>query len=71
MNSQIIRNMNLVRGVKGLKIATYLGTDNLINDAVEYAVGKGYANKGEYVVCLMAQNEDSPDNANLLKITQI
>ena len=48
MNSQVIRNMNLTRGLKGLKIATYVGTENLINDAISHAVEKGFAKKGQY-----------------------
>lgn len=71
MNAQVIRNMNLTRGVKGMKIATYIGTENLISDAVHYAVEKGFAHSGDNVVCLLSQNENQPDNVNLLKITTI
>ena len=71
MNAQVIRNMNLTRGVKGMKIATYVGTENLINEAISHSVEAGYAKKGDNVVCLMSHNEDQPDNVNLLKITQI
>ena len=71
MNAQVIRNMNLTRGVKGLKIATYIGTENLINDAIAHAVEAGHAKKGDNVVCLMSHDEDSPDSVNLLKITTI
>ncbi len=71
MNAQVIRNMNLTRGIKGLKIATYVGSENLITEALTHAVEAGYAKKGDNVICLMSHNEDSPDNANLLKITQV
>ncbi len=71
MNSQVIRNMNLTRGLKGLKIATYVGTENLINDAISHAIEKGYAKKGDNVVCMFSQNESQPDSVNLLKIATI
>ncbi len=71
MNAQVIRNMNLTRGVIGMKIATYVGTENLINEAIFHAVEAGYAKQGDNVVCLLSQNEDQPDNVNLLKITTI
>lgn len=71
MNSQVIRNMNLTRGLRGLKIATYVGTDNLITDAISHAVEKGFAKKGDNVVCLFSHNESQPDSASILKITTI
>lgn len=54
-----------------MKIATYVGTENLINEAIAHAVEAGYAKKGDNVVCLLSHNEDQPDNVNLLKITNI
>jgi len=63
--------MNLTRGVKGMKISTYMGTENLINEAIAHAVEANYAQKGDNVVCLLSHNEEQPDNVNLLKITTI
>jgi len=63
--------MNLTRGLRGMKIATYVGTENLITDAISHAVEKGFAKKGDNIVCLFSQNESQPDSANLLKITTI
>ena len=54
-----------------MKISTHLGTDNLIHDAIDYAVKRNYAQKGDKVVCLLGQNEETPENINLLKITTI
>ena len=71
MNAQVIRNMNLSRGLKGMKIATYVGTDNLISDAIQYAVEKELAKKGDNVVVLLSERENEPDCANLMKITTI
>jgi pyruvate kinase len=71
MNAQVIRNMNLTRGLKGMKIATYVGTENLINDAIQHAVEKGFAKKGDNVICMVSENENEPDCANLMKITTI
>ena len=63
--------MNLSRGVQALKISTHLGTDNLIHDAIDYAVKRNYAQKGDKVVCLLGQNVETPENINLLKIKTI
>jgi pyruvate kinase len=71
VNSNVIRNMNLTRGLIGLKIATYVENEILINDAISHGVEMGYAKKGDNVVCLLSHNENDPDYANLLKITTI
>ena len=54
-----------------MKIATYVGTENLIADAIQYAVEKELAKKGDNVVVLLSQNENQPDSASLMKITTI
>jgi len=71
MSASVIRQMNITRGIKTLKIPSFLGTDNLINDAMKYAVESGYCSKGDNVVCLMGQNEETPEYVNILKITTI
>lgn len=70
MDGQTIRQMNVSRGVISLKIPSYLGTDNLINDAVSFAKSEGYIKEGENLVCILAQNEESPDYSNIMKVTQ-
>lgn len=71
MNASVIRQMNVTRGVITLKIPSFLGTENLLNDAMKYALESGYAKKGDSVVCLSGQNEETPENVNILKIATI
>ena len=71
MNASIIRQMNITRGVITLKIPSYLGTENLLNDAMKYAAESGFAKKGDNVVCICGQNEETPENVNILKISTI
>lgn len=71
MSASVIRQLNLTRGVVCLKIPSFLGTENLINDALKYAVEADYCKKGDNVVCLLGQNEDTPDSTNIVKIQTI
>lgn len=71
MSASVIRQLNCSRGVITLKIPSFLGTDNLINNAIKYAQESGYINKGDKIVCLMSMNENTPDNLNSMKITTV
>lgn len=71
MNSSVIRQLNTSRGVITLKIPSHIGSEHLLNDAIAFAEKEGFLQKGDKVVCLMGQNEDSPDQCNLIKVTQI
>jgi len=71
MSSDVIRNLCLTRGVSGLKIPSFIGNDNLINDAIKFARDAGQCHKGDNIVCIMGQNEETPEIVNLLKITAV
>jgi pyruvate kinase len=71
MSASVIRQLNISRGVICLKIPSYLGSDNLVNDAMKYALEAGYCKKGDNVVCLMGQNEESPEAVNIMKIQTV
>lgn len=71
MSASVIRQLNITRGVMCLKIPSFLGTDNLIHDAMKYAVDAGYCKTGDNIVCLMGQNEESPEAVNIMKIQTI
>ena len=71
MSASVIRQLNVTRGVVCLKIPSFLGTDNLINDAMKFAQENNYCLKGDNIVCLMAQNEESPEAVNIMKIQTI
>ena len=71
MSANVIRQLNLTRGVITLKIPSYIGTDNLINDAIKYSLEYNYIKKGDKVVCLMGQNEETPEYVNVMKVTLV
>ena len=71
MSASVIRQLNISRGIFCLKIPSYLGTDNLINDAIKYACESDFCKKGDSVVCLLGQNEESPETVNIMKIATI
>jgi pyruvate kinase len=69
MSANIIRQLNTTRGVTSLKIPSYIGTDNLINDAIKYSLESNYIKKGDKVICLMGQNEETPEYVNVMKVS--
>jgi pyruvate kinase len=71
MSSCVIRQLNVSRGIISLKIPSFLGQDNLINNAIKYAQESGYIKKGDTVVCITGQNENSPDNVNSMKVMAV
>lgn len=71
MSASVIRQLNITRGVITLKIPSFLGTDNLINDAMKYACEAGYCKTGDNIVCLLGQNEESPEAVNIMKIQTV
>jgi pyruvate kinase len=70
-NTASIRNMNLNRGVWGIKVPTYVGTENLIMDAIKIAVEKGYAKKDDRVVCVLGHHEENSAFTNVMKIATV
>ncbi len=71
MSASVIRQLNITRGVYCLKIPSFLGTDNLIHDAMKYAVEAEYCKKGDNIVCLLGQNEETPEAVDIMKIQTV
>lgn len=68
MSVGVIRQLNATRGVSALKIPSFLGTEHLVTDALNYAKENGYIKSGNNVVCILAQHEESPDSVNIMKV---
>ena len=71
MSSYVIRQLNVTRGIYTLKIPSFIDTNNLVNNAVNHAIENGFLSKGDKIVCLSGQNENTPENANILKVMTI
>jgi pyruvate kinase len=71
VNNQIIRQLQTVRGITGLKIPTFIGTDNVLQTVIQAAKEKGLCKSGSKVVCIHSNNENTPDESNILKIIDI
>jgi pyruvate kinase len=71
MSAGVIRQLNIIRGVFTLKIPSFLGSDNLIDCAINFAYENGYLKKDDTVVCLLGENEETPDYTNIMKISVV
>jgi len=63
--------MNCMRGVVGLKIPTFQGTDNVIQFVITEAKKMGLAKSGSKVAVIHGTNEETPDESNIMKILTI
>lgn len=71
VSAGIIKQLNIIRGVFPLKIPSFLGTSNLIENAINFAKENGQLKKGDVVVCILGENEETPDHTNILKISLV
>lgn len=71
VNNQVIRSLQVVRGITGLKIPTFIGVDNVLQMVIKEARERGLCKSGNKVVCIHSNNEDTPDESNIMKIIDI
>jgi pyruvate kinase len=69
MSSGTIRQLKITRGVIPLKIPSFSGSENLISQSILFAKDKGFIKKGDKIVCILGENEETPDYASMMKIT--
>lgn len=66
-----MRQLSITRGTIGLKIPSFIGSDSLISDAIKFAKEDGFIDDGDAIVAILAQNEQTPDYTNILKIANV
>ena len=70
-NDVVLNNMNTSRGVTGLKIDSYAGTDGLVASTIAQAKAAGLASAGSKVIAITGVQENTPDETALLKIIDV
>jgi len=71
VNNNIIKSMQVIRGVQCFKIPTFIGVDGILQNCIKEAKERGLCKSGNKVVCLHSANEETPDESNILKIIDI
>lgn len=71
VNAHIVRQMNAVRGVTGLKVATLIGQDKVIDSIIQEAKNMDLCREGGKVAVIHGVREDSPDESNIMKILTV
>lgn len=71
VNAHIVRQMNAVRGVIGLKVATLIGQDKVIASIIQEAKEMDFCREGGKVAVIHGVREDSPDESNIMKILTV
>lgn len=63
--------MNAMRGVIGLKLATLMGADNVIQQVIQQAKQMKLCKTGLKVAVIHGTQEESPDESNIMKILDV
>ena len=71
LTSNSVRQMCTMRGVQGLKIPTFQGTDNVINFLIQEAKSMKLCKPGDKVAAIYGTQEETPDESNIMKILDI
>lgn len=66
-NASVIRQMNVTRGVFGMKIPTY-NADQVISQCITQSKEHKLIKSGQKIAVIHGTNEDSPDESNIMKI---
>lgn len=66
-----IRQLQIQRGVIGIKVESFQGTDIVIRGALKEAVAMGLVNGGDNVVAVHGMMEEVAGGSNLLKIVSV
>jgi len=70
-HGHVVRNLNQTRGVFGQTIGDYKDQQAAIKAAIEVAKKKGFVKAGGKVACVLAVNEETPDESNLVKVVDV
>jgi len=66
-----VRQLLCVRGVVPMLTASFVGTDSVIQKALNRAKVEGMAKAGDCVVAVHGQREECPGHSNLLKMVVV
>merc|ERR1719367_887475 len=66
-----IRQLLCVRGVIPMLTASFVGTDSVINKALDKAKADGMVKSGDCVVAVHGQREECPGHSNLMKMVVV
>jgi len=66
-----VRQLQCVRGVVSMLTASFVGTDSVIQKALEKAKADGMVKTGDCVVAIHGQREECPGHSNLLKMVTV
>jgi len=68
IEDKIIKGLSTHYGIVCLKIPSFQGLENIVKYAVKCSLTLGYCNKGDPLVLMYGQNEEHPDQENIMKV---
>lgn len=71
IEDKVIKGLAINHGIVCLKVPSFQGADNIIKYAVKTAAQRGFVNPKDRVVLILGQNEEHPDQDNIMKVIQV
>ena len=71
VNAHTVRQLDLVRGVQGMKVSTLQGQENIIHHVIQEAKTLKLCKTGSKVAVIHATNEETPDESNIMKVLDV
>lgn len=68
IEDKIIKGLSTNYGIVCLKIPSFQGLENIVKYAVKCTLELGYCDKGDPLVLMYGQNEEHPDQENIMKV---
>ena len=59
MSASVVKQVSICSGVIALKIPSYIGTDNLIQDGINYALERGLIKKKQKITVILGKTEEN------------
>jgi len=68
VSETVVHQLQVTRGVTACKMPSFAGTEGLVKTVTKMAKEMGLCKAGNMVVVLHGQNEETPDESNIMKI---
>lgn len=68
IDDKVIKGLSMNRGVMTLKVPSFQGIETIIKYAIKSALKRNYCSEGEPLVVIRGQQEEHPDQQNILQI---
>ena len=71
VSSSTVKQLQMTRGIIGLVIGSFQGSDNIIKNVIQTAKEQGLCESGNKIIALHSTNEENPDQSDIMEILTV